>query len=295
MIRVDVARRKVVNTWFSGGTSGLYGGGLWGFGGVSVEPSGAALYAATGNGLGANEHAAYFDQVVRLSPTLKLRAANYPGLVGRDVDFGATPLLYQAPGCPAQLAVMNKSGVLLVYDRAAIARARGSGCRCRPWAASSSACRPTTPRSGWSTSTTRATRGRPVQARAGGAAGGGGLRAWAWRGRRRWGRRAASGGPSLSVPPTVANGVVYAVRSADSTVYALDAATGAQLWSSGTQISGRHLRGGDGGERAAAGAGRERHALRLRAPRLSAAEGHGRPREGPYGRGRCDGRRAGAC
>ena len=47
-----------------------------------------------------------------------------------------------------------------------------------------------------------------------------------------------SGGPNLSVPPTVANGVVYAVRSVDSVVYALDAATGAQLWSSGTRITG---------------------------------------------------------
>src|SRR3954449_8617749 len=38
-----------------------------------------------------------------------------------DVDFGATPLLYQASGCPAQLAAMNKSGALFVYERAAIA------------------------------------------------------------------------------------------------------------------------------------------------------------------------------
>ena len=52
------------------------------------------------------------------------------------------------------------------------------------------------------------------------------------------GAAGGSGGPNLSVPPTVANGVVYAVRSADSAVYALDAATGAQLWSSSTLITG---------------------------------------------------------
>ena len=47
-------------------------------------------------------------------------AANYPGLSGFDVDFGATPVLYRAPGCPPQLAAENKDGELLIYDRAAI-------------------------------------------------------------------------------------------------------------------------------------------------------------------------------
>src|SRR5262249_53538164 len=52
---------------------------------------------------------------------LAVRAANYPGLTGPDVDFGSTPMLFQAPGCPAQLAVENKSGVLFLYDRDTIA------------------------------------------------------------------------------------------------------------------------------------------------------------------------------
>src|SRR4051794_11240853 len=238
VIRVDVTRRKVANTWFSGGTSGLDGGGLWGFGGVSVEPSGSALYAATGNGLGANEHAAYFDQVVRLGRALRLRAANYPGLVGRDVDFGATPLLYRAPGCPARLAVMNKSGVLLVYDRAAIAE----GPRQRLQMSTVGSLfigvpaydpgrklifvnNPSESRDG------KFKRGL-VALRVGADCG----LSVAWQ--KALGAAGGSGGLSLSVPPTVANGVVYAVRSADSAVYALDAATGAQLWSSGTRITG---------------------------------------------------------
>ena len=41
-----------------------------------------------------------------------------------------------------------------------------------------------------------------------------------------------------SIPPTVANGVVYAVRSVDSTVYAFDAESGSQLWSSGSAAPG---------------------------------------------------------
>jgi outer membrane protein assembly factor BamB len=41
-----------------------------------------------------------------------------------------------------------------------------------------------------------------------------------------------------SIPPTVANGVVYVVRSNGSKVYALNAATGAPLWNSGTGLKG---------------------------------------------------------
>src|SRR5437763_6805101 len=173
-----------------------------------------------------------------LSPTLKLQAANYPGLVGRDVDFGATPLLYRAPGCPARLAVMNKSGVLLVYDRAAI----GEGPRQRLQMSTVGSLfigvpaydpalrmvyvnNPSDSRDG------RFKRGLvALRVRADCSLG------VAWQ--AALGAAGGSGGLSLSVPPTVANGVVYAVRSADSAVYALDAATGRQLWSSGTRITG---------------------------------------------------------
>jgi len=41
-----------------------------------------------------------------------------------------------------------------------------------------------------------------------------------------------------SITPTVANGVVYVMRSNNSVAYAFDAATGAQLWSSGTRVKG---------------------------------------------------------
>jgi len=44
-------------------------------------------------------------------------AANAAGLVVDDQDFGATPLLYQPANWPPQAAVMNKSGVLLIYNR----------------------------------------------------------------------------------------------------------------------------------------------------------------------------------
>ena len=47
-------------------------------------------------------------------------SANYPGAAEGDADFGATPLLFQRPGCPPQLAVGNKFGSFFVYDRNAI-------------------------------------------------------------------------------------------------------------------------------------------------------------------------------
>jgi hypothetical protein len=37
--------------------------------------------------------------------------------VTADADFGATPLLFQPPGCPPLLAAVNKSGLFVLYDR----------------------------------------------------------------------------------------------------------------------------------------------------------------------------------
>jgi len=46
-----------------------------------------------------------------------LRQSELLGLTWADVDFGSTPTLFHRPGCPRQLALENKSGVLFVYDR----------------------------------------------------------------------------------------------------------------------------------------------------------------------------------
>jgi outer membrane protein assembly factor BamB len=104
-----------VKHWFITPTNG---GGIWGFGGISADPSAHALYAATGNSVAATDHEGYSERVVRLTPDLRVTASNYPGLpLTGDADFGATPMLYRAPGCPRQLAVGNKSGAFFVYDR----------------------------------------------------------------------------------------------------------------------------------------------------------------------------------
>jgi hypothetical protein len=65
----------------------------------------------------------YADHVVRLDLGLRVIAADSPSDFSGDSDFGSTPILYQPPSCPPQLAVMNKNGALYIYNRNAI----GSG------------------------------------------------------------------------------------------------------------------------------------------------------------------------
>jgi len=110
-------RSGSIRRWLS--VRGDSGGGIWGWAGVSADPQGHALYAATGNSVAPpSEHLGYAERVVRLTLSLRVSASNHPALPATgDPDFGATPLLYQAPGCPPQLAVGNKFGNFYVYDR----------------------------------------------------------------------------------------------------------------------------------------------------------------------------------
>jgi len=116
---------QVAARWYPTLATGAYGGGIWGAGGVSLEPDGSYVYAATGNALTQPENVGYADQVVKLDTNLQPVAANAPGLTGADVDFGATPMLYQPLNCPPQMAAMNKTGELFVYNRAAANIASG--------------------------------------------------------------------------------------------------------------------------------------------------------------------------
>ena len=230
---------KVTARWFPVGGSGKpYGGGIWGAGGISSD--GSALYAATGNAIPyGHENAGLAERVVRLSSALKVQASNFPNVSGFDVDFGATPLLYRGKAC---LAAMNKSGALFVYDPGRI----GDGPKQR------------------------------LQVGDAGLGDGGnfiGLPAYdpdhdlvlvnlttdssdgpyrsglvAFRAAAdctlslAWQRGLVGKGTEAvqypSIQPTVANGVVYVVRSNSSRLYALSAATGAVLWDSGGSLRG---------------------------------------------------------
>jgi hypothetical protein len=91
---------------------------------VSVEPSTGDVYAATGNALTRRQNDGYAEHVVRLSRHLAVKGGNDPFAHKElgDQDFGSTPTLYRAKGCPPQLVALNKDGELLVYRRHAVAR-----------------------------------------------------------------------------------------------------------------------------------------------------------------------------
>lgn len=133
IVAINTRKAKVAGVFFplSGtATPGQSGGGIWGPGGASIDPSTNNVFIAIGNAdthVGSQkQNAAYAEQIVELSPKLNVVLANnyptnipiVPGL--DDFDFGATPLLFQPPGCPPLLAALNKSGMFELYDRDAI-------------------------------------------------------------------------------------------------------------------------------------------------------------------------------
>jgi outer membrane protein assembly factor BamB len=110
-------------------SAGASGGGIWGPGGGSIDPATNNVFVATGNAdtsQGAEQNAAYAEQVIELSPALDtIVASNYPPNIPQiygqqDFDFGATPMLFQPNGCPAMLAAVNKSGMFELYDVSSI-------------------------------------------------------------------------------------------------------------------------------------------------------------------------------
>jgi outer membrane protein assembly factor BamB len=208
------------------------GGGIWGYGGAAVDPLTDAIYVATGNGL-SSETSGFSEDVIRLDPALNVVGANYAGFVGGDVDYGATPFLYSTP-CNNQTAAINKSGVLVTYNRDDIDAgplqklqiSNGSGSLIGDLAQDPTAgfiyvANPDNSPSG--------TYGH-------------GLLAFEVNAscQLELGWQAAIGdgnsGPLSS--PTTIPGVVFVATGIDNTVYALNSGTGAVLWNSGTTLQG---------------------------------------------------------
>jgi outer membrane protein assembly factor BamB len=120
----NAATATFVRQWFTigGGTTPppQSGGGIWGPGGVAVdEQPGGGVFAATGNAQPhgqPGESIDFAEDIVKLSLDLSslLSDAN-PAIIGSDVDFGATPLLFTATGCAPSVAALAKSGEVFVY------------------------------------------------------------------------------------------------------------------------------------------------------------------------------------
>ncbi len=128
IVAIATGGPSVAGTFYPlSGTSqrGASGGGIWGPGGASIDPSTNNVFVATGNAdtsMGAEQNAGYAEQIIELSATLNtVIASNYPPNIPEitgeaDFDFGATPLLFQPYGCPPMIAAVNKSGMFELYD-----------------------------------------------------------------------------------------------------------------------------------------------------------------------------------
>ena len=118
VMAVDLVAKQVTARFYPTGNGALRGGGIWGPGGVSAEMDGSFLYGATANALPTPQNAGAAEKIIKLDPGLNLVAVDGPALPrGGDYDFGATPLLFQPAACPPLLAAMNKTGLLVIYDR----------------------------------------------------------------------------------------------------------------------------------------------------------------------------------
>lgn len=101
-------------------------GGIWGWGGVSIDPGDGVVYTGVGNShVWSDECSCFVDdaghgnKIVALSPDLTTvrGSSNLPIPSTGDADFGAAPLLFQPQGCPPLAAANNKDGTLYILNR----------------------------------------------------------------------------------------------------------------------------------------------------------------------------------
>jgi outer membrane protein assembly factor BamB len=128
---------KVIHTFYTAyGRGAKYsGGGVWGWGGVTLDAAGDVYFGAgNADNSGANkppfakstsEHVGYAEHLVKATPRLEgVIASNYPGFTGQnagvDLDFMGSPTIFTPVGCPELLALQGKSGQLVFYNAATI-------------------------------------------------------------------------------------------------------------------------------------------------------------------------------
>lgn len=225
VVAVDTSTAQVTATFYADGPTGPYGGGIWGWGGASVSPAGDQLFVGTGNTLGSNTNAGYGDAVVKLDlPSLSVSAFDQPGIPQGDNDFGGSPVLFQAPGCPADFAIENKIGSLYLYEQGDV--------HLGPVQVLAMAKPSPTDFIGdpaWSPSTDLLYVGDPTTANGFEH----GLVALSMNAscqlQLAWQRELGTGNTVVS-PPTVARDVVYYADGTGDKLFALDAKTGRVLW-----------------------------------------------------------------
>jgi glucose dehydrogenase len=248
VVAINTQSPSIAGTFYT--IPGGSGGGVWGQGGAALDPSTGNVFIAIGNADTAFNNqpqtAGYGEQVLELTPTLQLIAANYPpGITGGDdLDFGATPTLFQTAGGSQCAAAVNKSGLLAIYDRTNVAGGPAEDLLMNP--STDDADFIGLP--AYSPATNMLYVQLPNDYTGPGYSYSHGLAALqlqtgctvnptaAW--------NAAFGVlPALislddpHSPPTIANGVVYVTDGPNQVVYALNAQSGQILWTSGSTIT----------------------------------------------------------
>ena len=224
------------------------GGGIWGYGGVAIDSTTGEVFAATGADRDEG-YTPYGDRMLSLSANLALQGSYEPFHPARfpcsgapcDVDFGATPIVFQPTGCPTFVAAGNKNGELYLLRAADLA---ASG---QPWQSLI-----VNPADDWLGSGGLGgvpaywpdgrmlfvtDSGPGVTGTAGGIIGLSVQPASACTLQLAWSAALPNLGYAMS-SPTVAGGVVFVGEGSSGRMHAYNATTGAELWNSGATIAG---------------------------------------------------------
>jgi outer membrane protein assembly factor BamB len=212
-------------------------GGVWGWGGVSVDPADGSIYTAVGNSHTWSvecgcyvDDVGYGDHIVHLTAdltsTLDSQSPSIPAT--GDYDFGAAPLLFQPKGCPPLAAANNKIGSLFIWNRRDLAAGPIASI---PLGDGLSAFIGTP---AWSVEQQAIYAAQAVLFGAGGRLGNG-VRAFrvvaGCRFESTWAQPLGDGNQAQ---PLVVGDVVFATGGKPGGFYALDARNGARLWSAPT-------------------------------------------------------------
>ena len=90
-------KNKTVRNFYPAGQR-IDGGGIWGPGGVSIDPADGHVFTATGNALKNPENFRFSENVVELSPALQVLGFNYPGSDRRRRGLRSYPHCLSAAG-----------------------------------------------------------------------------------------------------------------------------------------------------------------------------------------------------
>jgi outer membrane protein assembly factor BamB len=101
------------------------GGGIWGYGGVSIDATAGRVYAASADdsNMPTEGYTPFADRMLALDTSLNLLGSYLPSEPTQfpcagapcDLDFGATPAVFQPNACPTMVAAGNKNGNIFLF------------------------------------------------------------------------------------------------------------------------------------------------------------------------------------